>query len=258
MAEQTQSNSTVSECEEVLDNFGDIEIETSQPNNVLKKKRVIISREPMNQVIVLEIKNWCNLGYSKVILFETSKHLLYEIKQVHLEYGCWYINPILLSDSSFKISSIMDPFYIVLHFLCLHNVNETTKFSSLDDIYTLLPSNVITELLKDTLTQFVKEENSHYKIDFPLIKEVLIEKKNLIDNYLKGIVKNESRQTKGMDKFLTKKVDNDTLFLYLGEYWYNLMNWKIPEEQIVYYADDYTQYEKKKKVTKKKISKKKK
>ncbi|EMS11033.1 hypothetical protein KM1_025510 [Entamoeba histolytica HM-3:IMSS] len=258
MAEQSQSNSTNSEYEEVLDNFDDIEIETPQPNDVIKKKQVIISREPMSQVIVFEIENWCKLGYSKIILFETSKQLFYEIKQVHLEYGCWYIKPTLLADNSFKISSILDPFYIVLHFLCLHNVNETTKFSSFEDLYSLLPSNSITELLKDILLQLVKKESNQYKINFPLIKETLIEKKKIIDNYLKSITKNESHQTKGIYKFLTKKIDNDCLFLYLGEYWYHLMNWKIPEEHIVYYADDYTKYEKKKKVTKKKTSKKKK
>ena len=98
--------------------------QTNSQNNQIQpneKKRIVISKRISSHALIYQIENWCQLGNDKIILFDTNEYQLYELKRIPIEFGCWYFDSNVIEDGSYTISSKLDPFFVVLHFIQLNN-----------------------------------------------------------------------------------------------------------------------------------------
>ena len=113
------------------------------------------------------------------------------------------------------------------------------------------------ELLKQTLdTLLYQTDENTYSISFERITDILTSKKALLDAYLNPKANEKKAKTSSILNFVNKKVENDCLYPYLGEYWYTLLSWPIPKPVVVPFADEYPQYHIEKKTKSKKTKKK--
>ena len=96
-------------------------IQEEREQKLHEKKRIIISKKVIRHSFIYQISNWCQLGNNKIVLFDTSENQIYELKKIPIEYGCWYFDETVIADGSYTLSSRLDPFFIVLHFIQINS-----------------------------------------------------------------------------------------------------------------------------------------
>ncbi|ELP91026.1 hypothetical protein EIN_267420 [Entamoeba invadens IP1] len=224
---------------------------------VENKKRTFLCKEDLRNVKIFEVKQFGGLN-NKIIVYETNKKLLLELKEVVFEYGSTYNPPSMLSGHNQMIATPFDLFFLALHFLTIEHVLSLHATEKQYVITSLIPEE-FREVLYSVSTALLIENAGVIEVDENAVKEILRLKREAISLVTLNTEKQSSKKTT-LDAFVKRVTvkDIDVLYPYVGPFWFDRMGWEpVEEEEDCLHADEYHKYAVKKKArtTKKKTTK---